>query len=355
MNERNVHDEVSTYYGETLQSSADLKTNACCATGAPPAHIRSALTHIHDDVLSRFYGCGFPVPEALQGAHAADLGCGTGRDVYLLSQLVGASGHVHGVDMTEQQLTVARDTQAWHAERFGFDNVSFHQGRIESLEMFEDNSLDLVVSNCVVNLSPDKPQVMREVARVLKPGGEFYLSDVLCDRRLPDHVVRDEVLYGECLGGALYDADFLSLCRATGFRDPRVVESAPIAIHDDAVIAKVGTASFSSVTLRLFFLPELEERCEDYGQVATYLGTMPEAPHRFVLDDHHVFDAGRPERVCGNTAMMLADTRFGAHFRIDGDRSVHFGAFPCGATLAMGPAVGGSVETTTTTPTTGCC
>ena len=354
MNQRDVHGEVATYYGETLQSSNDLKTNACCAFAAPPAHIREALTHIHDDVTNRFYGCGFPVPEALEGAHAADLGCGTGRDVYLLSQLVGRHGHVHGVDMTEKQLAVARDTQAWHAERFGFGNVTFHEGRIESLDMFGDDALDLIVSNCVVNLSPDKAQVMREAARVLKPGGEFYLSDVLCDRRLPEDVVRDEVLYGECLGGAMYDADFLSLCRRTGFLDPRIVETAPIEIHDDAVVAKVGTATFTSVTLRLFYLPQLEERCEDYGQVATYLGTMPEAPHRFVLDDHHVFDAGRPERVCGNTAMMLSDTRFGRHFRIDGDRSTHFGAFPCGSTLAMGPAVGGSAPKAEA-PSTGCC
>jgi len=107
-----THDLVRRYYGETLRSSADLRTNACCATGAPPEWIASRLTNVHEDVTSRFYGCGFPIPHALEGATVLDLGCGTGRDVFVLAQLVGERGHVHGVDMTEAQLAVARATEA---------------------------------------------------------------------------------------------------------------------------------------------------------------------------------------------------------------------------------------------------
>ncbi|MCA9542762.1 MAG: methyltransferase domain-containing protein, partial [Myxococcales bacterium] len=108
------------YYGRVLQQTADLKTNACCATGAPPPRLAAGLQNIHDDVLNRFYGCGFPVPEVLEGATVLDLGCGTGRDVYLIAQLVGPKGKVIGLDMTESQLQVARDTLAWHMDRFGF-------------------------------------------------------------------------------------------------------------------------------------------------------------------------------------------------------------------------------------------
>jgi len=101
-----------------------------------------------------------------------------------------------------------------------------------------------------------------------------------------------------------------------------------------AIRSRLGAARFRSVTFRLFELDTLEERCEDYGQVATYRGTMPHAPHVHRLDDHHAFEAGRPERVCGNTAAMLSETRLAEHFTVSGDRSVHFGELPCGPTLA---------------------
>ncbi len=327
MNDRtdDVRAFVSDYYGRVLQASADLKTNACCAAGAPPTWIAPALANVHDDVAARFYGCGFPFPHALDGAVVLDLGCGTGRDVYVIAQLAGAAGHVHGVDMTPAQLDVARDTQAWHAERFGFANVDFHHGYIEDLDAvgIEPGSVDVVVSNCVVNLSPRKDLVLAGVHRALRAGGELYFSDVFCDRRLPDDVATDPVLHAECLGGALYEADFISLAKQAGFGDPRVVSRAPVTIQNDEVQAKVGAARFQSVTYRLFKLDQLDEQCEDYGQIARYRGGIPGAERVFWLDDRHAFEAGRPERVCANTAAMLRDTRLGAHFDVVGDRAVH--------------------------------
>lgn len=333
MNIETLRASVRDYYGKVLASSQDLQTNACCATGAPPAHIAALLDRVHPDVQDRFYGCGFPFPAALAGATVVDLGCGSGRDVYVLSQLVGAAGFVHGIDMTPEQLAVARDTQVWHAERFGFANVAFHQGFIEDLAMIADASVDVVVSNCVVNLSPYKDRVLAEVARILKPGGEFYLSDVLADRRLPAEVAADPLLHAECLGGAMYEADFLALAQRTGFLDPRVVVRGRITVRNPEIEQRVGAARFSSVTLRLLKLAALEARCEDYGQVAVYRGTAS-AGGLFHLDDHHVFEAGRPERVCGNTALMLTGTRFAPHFDVIGDQRTHYGEFPCGPTLA---------------------
>lgn len=331
-----VHAWVKDYYGSVLVASTDLKTNACCASGAPPKAIANAIANIHPSVLARFYGCGYPIPEAVEGCTVVDLGCGTGRDVYAMAQLVGPDGFVHGVDMTPEQLQVARDTEAWHQERFGYpkSNVAFHDGYIEDLSMLESDSVDLVISNCVVNLSPRKDLVLAEIYRVLRPGGSFYFSDVFADRRLPDAIATDPLLHSECLGGAMYDFDFEQLAKHTGFFDPRVVSASAITIQNAEIEQKVGAARFTSVTLRLFKLGELEARCEDYGQVATYRTPIPGTGAVFTLDEHHVFELGRPERVCGNTAAMLQATRFAKHFEVHGDRSVHFGPFDCSATLA---------------------
>lgn len=333
-----LKDQVRTYYEDTLQHSSDLQTNACCATGAPPAWLAHLLGNVHSDVLNQFYGCGFPIPEALVGKTVLDLGCGTGRDVFVLSQLVGPAGTVHGVDMTPSQLAVAQNTLNWHTEKFGLDtpNVSLHLAHIEDLSQLDipDGSLDCVVSNCVVNLSPSKDKVLAEVFRLLKPGGEFYFSDVFADRRLPRDVAEDPILYAECLGGAMYGQDFVDLAKKTGFLDPRVVSQDVITIENEALSKRVGTARFFSVTLRLFKLSELETRCEDYGQVAVYKGTIPHIGPLFILDDHHLFEANRPERVCGNTAAMLSSTRYGEHFTLIGNRDVHYGEFICSNTMA---------------------
>lgn len=338
-NTQPTYDAVRDYYAHVLQSSKDLKTNACCTIEAMPSHLIALLRNIHDEVRDRYYGCGSPLPPALSGATVLDLGCGTGRDVYLLAQLVGPQGRVIGVDMTEEQLEVARRHQQWHADQFGFDNVRFHQGYIEDLASagIEDASVDLVVSNCVMNLSPDKERVFSEAMRVLRPGGELYFSDVFADRRVPADLAQDPVLLGECLGGALYGEDFRRIMAQAGCNDVRTVSTAPIELHDEAIQRKIGHITFASRTVRAFKLP-LEDRCEDYGQVARYRGTLSECPHAFVLDDHHRLEAGRPMLVCGNTADMLSRTRYAEHFEVQGDKSVHFGLFDCAEPAAAGAA-----------------
>src|SRR5690606_37504202 len=148
-----------------------------------PEWLKPLLGNIHPEVLSRYYGCGLVCPDQLAGCRVLDLGSGSGRDVYALAQLVGAEGEVVGVDMTEEQLAVAREHQTYHAETFGYDNVRFVQGYIEKLDQtgLEPGSFDVIVSNCVINLSPDKDAVLKGVYNLLKPGGEFYFSDVYAD------------------------------------------------------------------------------------------------------------------------------------------------------------------------------
>ncbi len=323
---------VQDYYANVLKTKDDLKTSACCTAESIPAHLRPLLENIHEAVQEKFYGCGSPIPPVLEGAAVLDLGCGSGRDAYILSQLVGKNGQVIGIDMTDEQLSVARQHIGWHMDRFGYDspNVRFEKGLIEDLKAagIEDNSIDVVISNCVINLSPDKEAVFAEIFRVLKPGGELYFSDVFTGRRVPEPLRTDPVLLGECLGGALYIEDFRRLLRDIGCLDTRVVSQTPFALHDPEIREKIGMVDFYSMTIRAF-KGDFEDICEDYGQEALYKGTLPEAPESFILDDHHDFKTGESVKICGNTARMLGETRFAPHFEIKGDMSIHYGPFDC--------------------------
>lgn len=334
---------IRDYYGRVLKDKNDLKTTACCSPDAIASHLKPLVAKVHPEVQSRFYGCGVPIPEAIEGCHVVDLGSGTGRDCFVLSALVGESGSVIGVDMTDEQLDCAEKYKAYHLDTFGLtkDNLQFKKGYIEDLQAagIADNSTDLVVSNCVTNLSPDKERVFSEIYRVLKPGGELYFSDVFTDRRLPPAFAEDPVLLGECLGGAMYTEDFRRLMTKIGFPDLRVMTSSEIFVTNPEVAKKTGNARFFSYTFRIFKL-NIEDRCEDYGQVARYKGSIPEFPHAFRLDDHHLFQTGKPMTVCSNTAAMLAETRFGPHFEVEGDLSTHYGLFDCAPQVSDAPASG---------------
>jgi len=335
---------VQAYYGQELTSNADLKTTACCDADAVPAWLRPLLAKVHPEVSSRYYGCGLVCPAQLSGCRILDLGSGSGRDAYLLSQLVGPSGSIVGVDMTPEQLAIARQYTDFHAQQFGYANVSFLNGTIEKLADLdlEPESFDVIISNCVLNLSTDKSAVLQGVQRLLKPGGEFYFADVYTDRRLPEAVRRHPVLYGECLGGALYWKDFLTMARTAGFPDPRLVCDHPISITDPTLAPLVGLARFQSATYRLFKINGLESACEDHGQAVIYRGTLPEHPDHFPLDRHHAPETGRTFPVCGNTYRMLHQSRFQEHFDFIGDFSRHFGPFPsCGSLSPFNdPALG---------------
>ena len=326
------HDIVKDYYGSTLAGSCDLKTDACSTLSAPPEYVKKAIGAVHDEVSSRYYGCGLAIPAALEGLSVLDLGSGAGRDVYVLSKLVGPNGCVVGVDMTDEQLAIAREHEAWHGAAFGYDkpNTEFLKGYLEKLDELdlEPESFDVIISNCVFNLCTDKPAVFEAAHRLLKPGGELYFADVYADRRVPLDLVEDPILYGECLSGALYWGDYLAIAKQAGFKDPRVFEHRPLGILDPALRARLEPIQFASVTARLMKLDGLEPACEDYGQAVIYKGGVLGMERLFKLDAEHIFEVGKVESVCGNTLAMINQTRFADAFEVIGKGEHHLGAFP---------------------------
>ncbi|XP_071604515.1 arsenite methyltransferase isoform X6 [Heliangelus exortis] len=297
---KQIHREVQDYYGRELQKSEDLKTNACITSSRPlPKAVNDALECVHEEVVAslashRYYGCGLSIPECLVSCRILDLGSGSGRDCYLLSQLVGEHGHVTGIDMTESQVKVAKKHIAYHMDKFGYQrpNVEFLQAYMENLRDagLADESYDIVISNCVINLVPDKKAVLQEAYRVLKPGGEMYFSDIYTSQRLSDAVRKHRVLWGECLAGALYWRDLYSIAKEVGFSPPCLVTASPITIGNKELEGIIGDCRFASATFRMFKVPG--NSWSGPGQVI-YNGGIVGHEQELVFDANFTFKTSR--------------------------------------------------------------
>ncbi|XP_038434589.1 arsenite methyltransferase isoform X6 [Canis lupus familiaris] len=279
-------------------------------TWPPPATLRSGRT-------CRYYGCGLVIPECLENCWILDLGSGSGRDCYALSQLVGETGHVTGIDMTESQVEVAKKYIEYHMEKYGFQtpNVTFLHGYIEKLEEIgiKDESYDIVISNCVINLVPDKQAVLQEVYRVLKHGGELYFSDVYASLELPEEIRTHKILWGECLGGALYWKDLAVLAQKIGFCPPRLVTANLITVQNKELERVIGDCRFVSATFRLFKLPKTgpAERCQ-----VIYNGGITGHEKELIFDANFTFKEGEIIEVDKETAAILKNSRFAKDFLI---------------------------------------
>ncbi|MCX5787857.1 MAG: arsenite methyltransferase [Elusimicrobia bacterium] len=209
-----THRLVREAYGKvaTKQSSC-CGGSSCCGSVAQPASEGDLGLSCGDPVT---FSCIEP------GDIVLDLGSGAGKDVFLAARKVGASGRVIGVDMTLEMLSLARR----NAEKFkvstGIDNVEFREGTIEDLPL-EEAAVDIIISNCVINLSPDKPRVFREAFRVLRPGGRLVVSDIVLERALPPKLKADKDLYAACISGALLRGEYLQAVRDAGFQEPELL------------------------------------------------------------------------------------------------------------------------------------
>ena len=331
-------DELREAVSERYGRIAEGYEGSCCGSPTDKAGAASMrMGYSEEDVTdipegaNMGLGCGNPqaIANLKAGETVVDLGSGGGFDCFLSAKAVGETGQIIGVDMTPVMIRKARG----NAEKINAQNVTFRLGEIEYPPV-ADNTADVIISNCVINLSPDKDAVLREAWRVLKPGGELYFSDVYSERRVPESLVKDPLLYGECLSGALYWNDFLTLAKRNGFADPRLVEDRPLTIDNPKIEEKLGPHRFFSATYRLFKIPELEESCEDFGQAVIYKGTVEHHPDCFVLDKSHIFQSGKVEPVCGNSWLMLHQSRFAEHFEFIGNWDAHYGIFDgCGTTM----------------------
>ena len=209
-----LHDLVRKAYGDVAR-----KQSSCCGPKASCCNDTAYTVPDHPVPEAELgLSCGNPVAfsHLEPGDVVLDLGSGAGKDVFLAAQKVGDAGRAIGVDMTPEMLALARKNAVRFFETTGLANVEFREGHIESLPV-EEASVDAVISNCVINLSPDKPQVFREVHRVLKPGGRMIVSDIVLNRPLPDAVKADGNLYSSCIAGALLRDEYLGAIRRAGF------------------------------------------------------------------------------------------------------------------------------------------
>ena len=202
---------------------------------------RSVLT---DEAAGASAGCGNPVgiADARSGETVLDLGSGGGIDCFLAAKEVGETGYVIGIDMTPRMLELARD----NAEKLKTENVVFKLGHIESIPQ-QDNSVDLVISNCVIALSEQKDRVFSEILRILKPGGRFVISDIVTDKPLPDEVRNSAAEWVSCVGGAAVMSDYLAMVEETGFTDIEILED-----RKSTGGTEEWRASLINLTLRAF-------------------------------------------------------------------------------------------------------
>lgn len=165
-------------------------------------------------------GCGNPtaLADLKKGETILDLGAGAGIDVFLAANKVGSKGHVIGIDMTEEMVKRANGT----AKKYGYKNVEFRLGEIENLPL-EDGSVDVIISNCVINLSPDKLQTYQEACRVLRPGGRILISDIVTEGKIPEDIRKNFEAWAGCIAGALEKKEYLDTIKRAGFRDVNIV------------------------------------------------------------------------------------------------------------------------------------
>jgi len=251
MKDKEIKKVVKNRYGRI----AKQEHRSCCSTcgcGSSPrsqaeliGYSREDLEHVPQDAVMGL-GCGNPtgIADLKAGEVVLDLGSGAGVDVFLAANKVGATGKVIGIDMTEEMVTRARNI----AKEHDYHNVEFRLGEIESLPL-DDESVDAVISNCVINLSPDKSGVFREAHRVLRPGGRLTVSDIVSEGVVPEHIKTDEDAWACCIGGALRYEGYLEEIKSAGFHDVQVVSAKEFYLENEG---STTPTKFLSITVKAY-------------------------------------------------------------------------------------------------------
>ena len=331
--ETDAEGAVKERYGAAAQAQ---EAQLCCPVDYDPRYLKV----IPSEVIERDYGCGDPSRHLAAGETVLDLGSGTGKICFIASQVVGPEGRVIGVDMTPEMLDVARRAAPEVAEKVGFANVEFRRGRIQDLgldldllerrlrqqpvqsaedflaleqithdlrsrhPLIEDDSVDVVVSNCVLNLvaSDQKARMFKELYRVLKRGGRAVISDIVSDEVVPLEMQNDADLWSGCISGAFTEDGFLEAFTDAGFYGIEILE------RQVEPWQTVGGIEFRSLTIQAY--KGKEGPCFERNQAVIYRG-----PFKEVLDDdHHRMERGKRYAVCDKTFQLYQREPYRGHF-----------------------------------------
>jgi len=323
-----VEDAVRNTYSAAAHAR---QGSLCCPVSYDPQYLKVIPT----EVLDRDYGCGNPSEYVRAGDTVLDLGSGGGKICFIAAQIVGATGHVIGIDMNDDMLALARKNQPIVAGRIGYSNVEFHKGAIQDLQLdladteqylqknpissladlqqfnryqadqnrrrplVRDESIDVVVSNCVLNLvrSEDKQRLFGEIFRVLKMGGRAAISDIVSDEDVPEDLQRDPDLWSGCVSGAMREDLFLQAFEQAGFFGIELVK------RDAHPWRTVRGIEFRSVTV--VARKGKQGPCLERGQAVIYAGPWKQV----VDDDGHVLARGKPMAVCDKTFHIMTSTK----------------------------------------------
>jgi len=234
--EQELKDIVREKYSQIALQDIDDNKSSCCGAGGCSTEVYNIMTDDYTTIEGYKaegdlgLGCGLPTQFAKikKGDTVVDLGSGAGNDCFVARHETGVEGKVVGIDFTPAMIEKAR----LNAEKLGFNNVEFRQGDIEHIPMTA-NVADVVVSNCVLNLVPNKNAVFAEIARILKPGGHFSISDVVLEGDLPEALQKDAEMYAGCVSGAIQKSEYLGLIEKNGFSNITIQKNKPIVIPND--------------------------------------------------------------------------------------------------------------------------
>ncbi|MDO4182631.1 MAG: methyltransferase domain-containing protein [Coriobacteriia bacterium] len=304
---------------------ATARTRDAEGTMTPLA--RDVMFNVSAEIKNTFneYACN--VPPLLESCTVVNLCSGSGRDLYVLAQLVGENGKVIGVEPNAARRAIAEKYLTKEIKQFGYaaSNVELVAGCPEDLSMIASDTADVVYSNCTFNASPDKYAYLCEVQRVLKTGGEFYFTDVFSDCRLDPEIANNIAYRAEYLGGAMYINDFRRLSYLAGFNDPRYLVTNKTILTEEEQ-SHYPQAAFATITCRLMNSEVSDDVCENFGEYIAYNGQLPDFPEYFLFDKDIKFPTGKECQVCNNVAAVAAyGSRYAKVFTYKGSQAHHIG------------------------------
>jgi len=293
-------DEITQKVSDRYARAASTGEQICCPTSYDMADLQS---FIPEEVLKISYVCGTPagLKTVSRGETVLDIGSGGGIDCFEASRLVGPTGHVIGIDMTDTMLAIDRKIAPIVAANFGYasSNVEFRKGMADTIPVI-DNTIDLIISNCVINLVPDKRKIFREMFRVAKPGGRFRISDIVADQPVPQYLVHDAEKWGDCLSGALTLTDYIAGIVGTGFLGIHLIRSSPWQVIDGI--------HFFSVTLTGYMLPA-------GAPVSAVRYATLRGPFSRVVDElGTTYLRGIPQPITQDSVCLLSQAPLASHF-----------------------------------------